>query len=39
MKLIVDAIDLVISQEKYDEAKQIVKSLTDKYPLYPEIKM
>ena len=39
MKLIVDAIDLVVSQEKYDEAKQIVKSLTDKYPLYPEIKM
>jgi len=39
MKLIVEAIDLVISQEKYDEAKQIVKSLTDKYPLYPEIKM
>lgn len=39
MKLIVDAIDLVISEEKFEEAKAIVKTLTDKYPLYESIKM
>ena len=39
MKLIVDAIDLVISEDKNEEAKAIVKSLTDKYPLYKDIVM
>lgn len=39
MKLIVDAIDMVISKNQIEEAKAIVKSLTDKYPLYPQINM
>ena len=39
MKLIVDAIDLVIAEDKNEEAKAIVKSLTDKYPLYKDIVM
>lgn len=39
MKLIVYAIDLVISEDKNEEAKAIVKSLTDKYPLYKDIVM
>lgn len=39
MKEIVKAIDLVISEDKIEEAKKIVKTLTDKYPLYKDINM
>lgn len=36
---IVNAIDMVLKDKKIDDAKKIVKSLTDKYPIYPEISM
>lgn len=39
MKLIVEAIDMVLSENKIEQAKEIVKSLTDKYPIYPDINM
>ena len=34
MELVAEAIKLAVMDEKYDEAKAIVKSLTDKYPIY-----
>ena len=34
MELVAEAIKLAIMDEKYDEAKAIVKALTDKYPIY-----
>lgn len=39
MVQIVNAIDMVLSENKIQEAKNIVKSLTDKYPIYGEITM
>ncbi len=34
MELVAEAIKLAVMDEKYDEAKAIVKSLTEKYPIY-----
>ena len=34
MELVAEAIKLAVMDEKLDEAKAIVKSLTDKYPIY-----
>ena len=34
MELVAEAIKLAVIDEKFDEAKAIVKSLTDKYPIY-----
>lgn len=39
MVKIVEAIDIVLEDEKIEEAQKIVKSLTDKYPIYSEINM
>ena len=34
MELVAEAIKLAVMDEKYEEAKAIVKSLTEKYPIY-----